>query len=64
MNVIMLSDARVEEFIALWEQAFGGRLSTADARTIAARLVSFYRLIMRPLPEAPLPPHQSEREPA
>lgn len=51
-----ISDSRLDEFIDLWEQAYGERLSTGDARAIAARLVRFYRLITRPLPEAPAAP--------
>jgi hypothetical protein len=56
-----ISDARLQEFIDLWEQAYGERLSTGEARSTAARLVRFYQLIMRPLPEGP--PPQSESGP-
>jgi len=52
MGVIMtVSNPRLEEFIDLWEQVYGERLSTGEARAIAARLVRFYRLMARPLPE-------------
>lgn len=59
-----MSDQRLEEFIALWEQAYGEQLTAGEARPIATLLVQFYRLIMRPLPTEPAPPSQTEREAA
>jgi len=50
---------RLEEFIDLWEQINGERLSAGEARLVVSRLVQSYRLIMRPLPEAPPPQCQS-----
>ena len=64
MMVMTVSDRRLEEFIDLWEQIYGERLAAGEARVIAARLVRFYRLIMRPLPEEPTPQSQSGREAA
>lgn len=45
-----ISPARLDEFIDLWEEAFGERLYRTEAIMIATRLVAFYRLISQPLP--------------
>ena len=57
-----VSDASLEEFIALWEVVYGERLSTEQARPIAIRLVRLFRLIMRPSHAAAAPPSRNERE--
>jgi hypothetical protein len=62
--IMTMSDPRLEEFIALWEQAYGERLTAGEARPIAARLVQFYQLIMRPLPVEEAPQSQTLPEPA
>lgn len=59
-----ISQARLEEFISIWEHIYGERLPAEEARLIATQLVRFYRLIMRPPPEEPTPQRQSEREAA
>ena len=59
-----MSDPRLEEFIALWEQVYGERLTAGEARPIATRVVQFYRLIMQPLPAELAPPSRSELEAA
>ncbi len=51
-----ISQARLEEFIAIYEQVYGDRLSSEDARPIATRLVTVYRLIMQPPPGADASP--------
>lgn len=47
-----ITNERLDEFIDRWERTFSERLSREDARSIAARLVNFYRLISRPVPAA------------
>lgn len=54
-----IPDARLQEFIDLWEKAYGERLSTGEARSAAGRLVRFYQLITRPLPKEPPPQAES-----
>ena len=41
---------RIDEFIVLWEQAFGERITRDDARARAHQLVELYRMISRDLP--------------
>ena len=48
-----ISEERLNEFIRIWEEVYGERLSVGEARETAGRLVRFYRLITRPLPENP-----------
>lgn len=40
-----LSQKRIEEFITIYEETSGGRLSAEAARPIAERLLIVYRLI-------------------
>lgn len=47
-----ITDERLDDFIGRWERIFAERLSREEARPIAARLINFYRLIVRPVPEA------------
>ena len=47
---MLISDERIDEFIRLYEQALGDRLSRAEARAITTKLINLYRLILQPLP--------------
>jgi hypothetical protein len=47
----MVSEARLDEFIRIWEQAFGETIERGEAAAIANRLVEFYRAVSRPLPD-------------
>jgi hypothetical protein len=40
-----IPDDRIDEFIELWERAFGERISRDDARKRAHQLVELYRAI-------------------
>jgi hypothetical protein len=51
-----ITDAELDDFIVRWENAFGARLTRAEAREEAERLLNFFRLISRPLPEGFKPP--------
>lgn len=55
MLAMTVSDECLNEFIQLWEQAYGERLDIGEARSIATPLVRLYRFIMRPLPEGASP---------
>jgi hypothetical protein len=55
---------RIDEFIVLWEQAFGERITRDDARARAHQLVELYRFISRDLPPErrdETPPPATER---
>ncbi len=45
-----ISKERLEEFVRVWEEAFGERLSLAEAGPLAERLMIFARRMVRPLP--------------
>ena len=45
-----LSDASLDEFIAIYAEECGEQLSRAEARPIATNLVNLFRLISRPPP--------------
>lgn len=57
-----IADERLEDFITRWEQVFGERLTADEARPIAVRLVGFYDLIRRPIPEAGANPARPQNE--
>lgn len=40
-----IRDDRLDQFVQLWERAFGERISRDDARTRAHQLVELYRAI-------------------
>ena len=46
-----ITDERINEFIRLYENAVGERLSCDEARIRAGQLIALYRLLMQPLPE-------------
>ena len=51
-----ISDASVDEFIAIYAEEYGEQLSREEARPIATNLVSLFRLISRaPQNEVDLP---------
>ena len=65
---MQVPNERIEEFIDLWERAFGERITQDQARTRAHQLVELHRVIRRELPpgnsEASSPPPAAgEREP-
>lgn len=43
-------DATITEFISLYEEKFGERLTDTEATAIFRRLVHLYRVLLRPLP--------------
>jgi hypothetical protein len=47
----MTSDERIQEFQAAYGADFGEEITPAEAREILDRLVNFYTILMRPLPE-------------
>ena len=53
-----ISNDRIDEFIQRYERAFGDRISREEARTMAAKLVNLYRLILQPLPDETMPPSE------
>lgn len=55
-----ISPERLEDFKRRWKAVFDEELLDTEAILIAARLVAFYKVIMRPLP--PQDPAQSEPE--
>jgi hypothetical protein len=59
-----ISEARLDEFIAIYERRYGRRLPAEEALPIATRLVAFFRLLMRPLPAGRGPAEQGASEPA
>lgn len=61
MGAMALTDARLDEFIVLYEEIYGERLSPEKAGPIAERVVTTYRLITQ-RPE--LPELQTEPEAA
>ena len=46
-----IPEASLEEFISIYEQIYGDRLSHEEARPMATKLVDLFRLITRPLSE-------------
>lgn len=46
-----ISEERIEEFRQMYKQAYGEEVSVGDAQTMALRLITLYRLLMRPLPD-------------
>ena len=51
-----ISDASLDEFIAIYAEEYGEQLSREEARPIATNLVNLFRLISRPPPnEVDLP---------
>ena len=58
------SDARIEELRRLYKEAYNEKISIADARAIAHRLVELYKQLMQPLPREQKPglPAQNVRE--
>ena len=46
-----LTDEDIEAFIDVYEEEHGVRLSREDAWDMAARLVTFYEAVSRPLPD-------------
>ena len=42
---MMLRDDRIDEFVQLWERAFGERITRDEARTKAHQLIELYRAI-------------------
>ena len=57
-----ISDARLEEFITIHERIYDRRLSAEEAVAIATRLVTFCRLVMRPLSPGPGPTEQRPQD--
>ncbi len=55
-----LTDAELDEFIAIYADEYGERLSREAARPIAANLVNLFRLISQPPPNAESPHSQSD----
>jgi hypothetical protein len=47
-----ISDVRIADFVSRWQQAFGESITRDEAQLVATRLVRFYRMIVRPLPES------------
>ena len=65
---MQVPNERIEEFIDLWERAFGERITQDQARARAHQLVELYRVISWELPskgpEASRPPPAAdEHEP-
>ena len=56
---------RIDEFITLWERAFGERITRDQARTKAHQLLELYRAMAEDLtrqpPEIPPPPTAADR---
>ena len=48
-----LTDEDIEAFNDVYEKEYGVRLSKEDAWEIVTRLVAFYEVVSRPLPEKP-----------
>ena len=44
-SIMTLRDDRLDEFVELWERAFGEHISRDDAQTRAHQLVELYRAI-------------------
>lgn len=59
---MQIADERLEDFISRWEAAVGERLTSDEARPIAVRLVRFYELITRPIPEVAASPPRPQNE--
>lgn len=55
-----ISDASLDEFIAIYAEEFGEHLSREEARPIATNLINLLRLISRPLPNEVAPPSQTD----
>jgi hypothetical protein len=57
-----VSDERIDEFIELWERAFGERITRGEAVSKARQLIELYRVMSQELPvnrddhEPPEPP--------
>ena len=47
---MQISDEALEEFIRLYQEAFGETITLAEAREMARRLVHLYKILLRPLP--------------
>lgn len=47
---MILSDASLDEFIAIYADEYGEQLSREEARPVATNLVSLFRLISSPPP--------------
>ena len=45
-----ISDKRLDDFIERYEKVYGERITRDEARPIATRLVTIYRVITKPLP--------------
>ena len=55
-----LSDASLDEFIAIYAEEYGEQLSREKARPIATNLVNLFRLISRPPPNEAAPQSQTD----
>ena len=55
-----LSDASLDEFIAIYAEEYGDQLSREEARPIATNLVNLFRLISCPPPNEVVPPAQTD----
>lgn len=47
---MQISDETIEEYIQIYEEDFGKKLSVAEAREIITRVVILYEVLYRPLP--------------
>jgi len=61
-------DDRIDEFITLWERAFGERIKRDQARTKARQLLELYRAMAEDLtrqdPKVAPPPRDAEPPPS
>ena len=57
---MVLSDASLDEFIAIYAEEYGEQLSREEARPIATRLLTFIRLISNDPPPDDDPHWQTE----
>jgi hypothetical protein len=47
---VPISDERIEEFRRIYKETYGEEISIANARVMALRLITLYRLLRQPLP--------------
>ncbi|MBI2612363.1 hypothetical protein HYW59_00935 [Candidatus Kaiserbacteria bacterium] len=46
---VPIADERIEEFRRIYKEAYGEEISVGNARIMALRLITLYRLLMQPL---------------
>jgi hypothetical protein len=52
---MQISDDRLEEFRRIYKEATGEEITLEEAREVAQRLVTLYKLLAQPLPDSGKP---------